>query len=164
MIPTKILLSLASLLFSSCLLAASPNEPAPNCIVEHLTQKQILTISDYKNKVIYLDFWASWCPPCKLSFPQLDQLQLSLNNQDFAVIAINLDENKDDAINFLQHNPVSFIVAYDGEGTCPSGYNVMAMPSSYIIDKKGFIREVHLGFDENSLAKIRPTILALLAE
>jgi len=157
--------SFLPLLFSTFeFAAAKPGDIAPVRITEHINNGQTLDIANYKNKVIYVDFWASWCPPCKLSFPSLNKLHNELYKQDFEVIAINLDEDKNDALEFLQHNPVKFTVAYDSEGKCPSGYNVMAMPTSYIIDKQEIVREVHLGFKEDSINKIRKTVLALLAE
>ena len=151
-------------LFSSPVLAITPGEPVPTCFSTNFHNDQALDISSYKGKVIYVDFWASWCPPCKLSFPSLNKLHNELKQQGFEVVAINLDEEKSDAEEFLKHNPVNFSIAYDGEGECPSAYNVMAMPSSFIIDKQGIVREVHLGFDEDNLTNIRTSILALLAE
>jgi len=164
MISRYIAFSFLPFIFSTFAFAAKPGDLAPTCITEHIENGQTLDIANYKNKVIYVDFWASWCPPCKLSFPSLNKLHNELYKQDFEVIAINLDEDKNDALEFLQHNPVKFTVAYDGKGKCPSGYNVMAMPSSYIIDKQGVVREVHLGFNEDSINHIRKTVLTLLAE
>ena len=162
---TKIFSSLFGLfLFSSSSLATTPGELASTCLSTHFNNSQALDISNYKGKVIYIDFWASWCPPCKLSFPSLNKLHNELKQQGFEVVAVNLDEEKNDAEAFLKHNPVNFTIAYDSEGKCPSAYNVMAMPSSYIIDKQGIIREVHLGFDEDNMINIRTSILALLAE
>ena len=151
-------------LFSSPALATNPGEPIPSCLSTNFHNDQVLDISSYKGKVIYVDFWASWCPPCKLSFPSLNKLHNELKQQGFEVIAINLDEEKSDAEAFLKHNLVNFSIAYDGEGNCPRAYNVMAMPSSFIVDKQGIVREVHLGFDEANLVNIRTSILALLAE
>ncbi len=144
--------------------AAQPGETAPSCSVERFNTNSSLNITDLKNKVVYVDFWASWCPPCKMSFPSLNQLHNELKDKGFEVVAINLDEEKDQAAEFLQNNPVGFSVGYDGEGKCPETYQVIAMPSSYIIDKKGIIREVHLGFDEDSPDKIRSAVLSLLSE
>jgi len=155
---------LTCLLFSSIALAAKPGEPAPTCLSTKLHDGHALDITRFKGKVVYIDFWASWCPPCKLSFPGLNKLHTELNVQGLEIVAINLDEDKNDALEFLEHNAVNFPIAYDEEGVCPANFDVIAMPSSYIIDKQGIVREVHLGFDEDSIKKIRTTILALLAE
>ena len=151
-------------IFPSSVLAVNPGESAPACISTNFHNGQVLDIVSYKGKVVYMDFWASWCPPCKLSFPSLNQLHNELKDEGFEVVAINLDEEKSDAEVFLKHNPVDFSIAYDGEGKCPGAYQVKAMPSSYIIDKQGIVREVHLGFDEDKFKKIRTSILALLKE
>jgi len=152
------------ILFSGSTFAVSIGEVAPFCLSNNFYNDQALDISSYKGKVIYLDFWASWCPPCKLSFPSLNKLHTELQSQGVEVIAINLDEEKTDAEYFLKQTPVNFYISYDKEGNCPKAYNVMAMPSSYIIDKKGIVREVHLGFDEDNLKDIRSSILTLLSE
>lgn len=160
----KFYLLLTFFLFSSIALAAKPGDPAPNCLSTKFVNGQALDISRFKGKVVYVDFWASWCPPCKLSFPGINELHTELNTQGLEIVAINLDENKNDALEFLEYNAVDFPIAYDDKGICPGNFDVIAMPSSYIIDKQGIVREVHLGFDENSKDKIRTTILALLAE
>lgn len=153
---------LFSLIAATPVYAATPGDQAPQCQASDINNNQPVHIPGQRNKVIYLDFWASWCPPCKKSFPTLDKLHQELKEHDFEVIAVNLDENKDDALGFLQDNPVTFSIAYDGEGVCPETYQVMAMPSSYIIDKNGVVRKVHLGFNDGSEEEIRNTVLSLI--
>lgn len=164
MINKRFIFLLIQLLISSVVFAAKSGDKAPTCIMELLNSQQTLNLENYKNKVVYLDFWASWCAPCKISFPSLDKLHKEINNQDFYVVAINLDENKNDALEFLKQNPVDFTIGHDAEGKCPLSYDVIAMPTSYIIDKKGIIREVHLGFDKETINTIRTTVITLLAE
>jgi len=159
---TPLLFSL--LIFSGSTFAVSTGEIAPSCLSNNFYNDQALDISSYKGKVIYLDFWASWCPPCKLSFPSLNKLHTELQSQGVEIIAINLDEEKIDAESFLKQTPVNFYISYDKEGNCPKAYNVMAMPSSYVIDKEGIVREIHLGFDKDNLKDIRNSILTLLSE
>lgn len=144
--------------------AARPGDNAPACNIPHMDGSTTLDLSERHDKVLYVDFWASWCPTCKKSFPSLNRLHNELKERGFEVVAINLDENKDDALEFLKSHPVNFPVAYDGEGECPSAFNVMAMPTSFIIDKKGVVREVHLGFDKDKFAEIKSTVMALLDE
>ena len=148
----------------SLVLSAPLDQEAPECHATNIFNQAKLNISNYQNKVIYLDFWASWCPPCKKSFPILNRLHSELKDKGFEVVAINLDENKEEALSFLQTYPVDFSVFHDAEGVCPDAYEVSAMPSSYIIDKKGLIRKVHLGFHDDSENEIRTAILALLNE
>ena len=152
------------ILLTSTILAAESGDVAPICNITDFTTQEPININDYKGKVIYLDFWASWCPPCKQSFPALNKLHNELKNKGFEVLAVNLDQEKEDANQFLHANPVEFTIAYDAQSACPKAYEVMAMPSSYIIDKQGVIRKIHLGFKENDVTEIQEVILTLLAE
>lgn len=144
--------------------AAKPGDSAPKCKLKHFKTQEILNILDFKGKVVYLDFWASWCPTCKKSFPFLNQLHNELNIKGFEIFAVNLDEEKEDADAFLHNNPVDFAIAYDAKGKCPNAYQVMAMPASYLIDKQGIVREIHMGFKDEDVSKIRTKVLALLDE
>ncbi len=152
------------ILLISTTCSAETGDTAPACNITDLTTQEPINISDFKGKVVYLDFWASWCPPCKQSFPALNELHNKLKNKGFEVLAINLDEEKQDAKDFLQAIPVDFTIAHDIQSTCPKSYEVMAMPSSYIIDKQGVIRKIHLGFKDNDITELQKTILSLLAE
>ncbi|WP_305909876.1 TlpA disulfide reductase family protein [Methylomarinum sp. Ch1-1] len=156
-------LSLA-LLFPLQTSAAESGELVPACHPSDFNDNRTLQLADFMGKVVYVDFWASWCPTCKKSFPSLNRLHDELKQRDFAILAINVDEEKSDAEKFLHHNPVDFSIAYDGEGDCPRSFGVMAMPTSYIIDKNGIIRDVHVGFDDDSIDKIRTRVLSLLDE
>ena len=103
-------------------------------------------LSQYRGKVVYLDFWASWCGPCKQSFPWMNSLQARYGAQGLQVLAINVDARRDDARKFLQSNPAAFTVAYDGQGQTPRLYDVKTMPSSYVIDRAGKLSVLHRGF------------------
>ncbi len=144
--------------------AVKIGEIAPNCPTINQENKLPFQADLYKGKVVYLDFWASWCAPCRLSFPKLNKLYKELKSQGVEVIAINLDENRADAEKFLQENPVEFKIVYDDAKQCPKQYALIAMPSSYIIDKQGVIRMIHLGFKAGNEAKIHTDLLALLSE
>ena len=158
------LLLATALLVNSSVLAVDIGDPMPGCKVNHFNQTQTVNLSDYQGKVVYLDFWASWCGPCKQSFPAMNRLQKELQKQGLQIIAVNLDEEQSDAETFLKQQPVNFLVAQDQTGTCPKAFQVMAMPSSYIIDSRGMIRDIHLGFNEGDEQVIRDKIIALLQE
>lgn len=123
-----------------------------------------LALNDYKGKVVYLDFWASWCKPCKKSFPVLNDFHNKYQAQDFVVIAINLDENKHNALAFLKAHSVDYAVLYDQGAIVAEKYDVQAMPSSFFIDKKGVIRFAHQGYVESDNAKIQKVIEMLVNE
>ncbi len=125
-------------------------------------QKKQIKLSDYRGQIVYLNFWASWCQPCRMSFSWMNKMQAMHGEQGFKVIAINLDESRQKANKFLKQIPANFDVAFDPRGNTAESYQVKAMPSSYIIDKNGNVIHANLGFrgrDEEKLeAKIRDLI------
>lgn len=122
------------------------------------------SLTDYQGQVIYLDFWASWCTPCRKSLPWANDLYNELKDQGFTVLAINLDEEKDMATEFLQEVPLDFPVLYDGTGSVSPSYQLMGMPTSFIIDRKGHLRAVHTGFNPKSAGEVADAIRAILKE
>ena len=123
-----------------------------------------LSLAQLRGKVVYLDFWASWCGPCRMSFPQLEQLRQDLSPRGFEVLAVNVDEFKADALEFLEEIPVSYPVVRDGEGLTPRAYGILGMPTGYLIDRSGVVRLVHQGFRKHDGAKLRAEIIELLGE
>lgn len=111
-----------------------------------------------------IDFWATWCPPCKKSMPFLSGLRNELLEKGFEVIAINVDENSEEAQRFLNLHPVDYITAFDPTGECPRVFEVQAMPSSYLVDRQGKVRMVHLGYRDEDREGIRKQVEALLGE
>lgn len=122
-------------------------------------QHKQVKLSDYRGQVVYLDFWASWCQPCRKSFGWMNKMQSLYGKDGFKVIAVNLDESRSKADKFLQQIPAKFDVAFDPRGNTAETYQVKAMPSSYLIDKNGNLVHANLGFrgtDEEKLEqKIR---------
>ena len=127
-------------------------------------EKVPLNLQKFRGKVIYLDFWATWCPPCMKSMPFLNSLRNELVEQGFEIIAISVDEEPEDARKFLRQYPIDYLIAIDSTGQCPKTYDVKAMPSAYFIDRKGVVRYIHLGFREGDKEEIRRRVLELLAE
>lgn len=145
-------------------LAAQEGEPAPNCDATLAEKSQKLDFNNYTNKVILIDFWATWCPPCKKSMPFLNSLRNEHLQEGFEIIAINVDENSEIAKQYLNENPVNYVKAFDPNGDCPVKFDVKAMPSSYLVDKSGKIRLVHLGFRDEDKAMLQKQVSSLLAE
>jgi len=125
-------------------------------------QEKQIQLSKYRGQIVYLDFWASWCQPCRKSFGWMNKMQSLYGKEGFKVIAVNLDESRDKADKFLKQIPAEFDVAFDPRGNTAESYKVKAMPSSYIIDKQGKVVHANLGFrgnDEDALEeKIRNLI------
>ncbi len=124
----------------------------------------LLELDSLRGKVVYLDFWASWCGPCRLSFPQLEQLRQELGPRGFEVLAVNVDEFEPDALGFLSDVPVSYPVVRDAAGDTPLRYGVPGMPTGFLIDREGVVRLIHQGYRKSDGASLRIAITELLGE
>ena len=125
-------------------------------------QNADISLDDYKGSIVYLDFWASWCAPCRKSLPWMDTIQARYKDQGLTVIAINLDESREAAETFLNSMNITLKVAFDDQGTTAEAFNLVAMPTSYLIDKNGQIVQTHLGFRLRDKAVIEQSIQQLL--
>jgi len=162
----KWLLSVVVFCFAMTLsaLAQSDSDVPSSCMLTTLDGVPAHNLQALQGKVVYVDFWASWCPPCVKSFPFLSQLDHDLKDQGLQVIGINLDEKIADAETFLTNYPVNFEIALDTDKQCAKDFGVVAMPSSYLIDRKGVIRHVHQGFRPSEAKDLRLAIEYLLSE
>jgi len=119
-----------------------------------------IDLSQLKGKVVYLDFWASWCGPCRKSFPWMQEMQKRYGAQGLQVVAVNLDQEvaeRDGFMKKLGFNP-SFQIGLDPQGKVAENYHVKGMPSSYLIDANGITRLDHPGFREDNAAHIESAI------
>lgn len=123
---------------------------------------ETIVLEKLRGRVVYVDFWASWCGPCKRSFPWMNDLQKRYGDQGFSIVAINVDKKRDDAARFLKQTPAGFTVVYDEPGTTPSAYAVKGMPSSFLIDAKGNVVAVEQGFHDEQKAAVEERIRALV--
>jgi cytochrome c biogenesis protein CcmG/thiol:disulfide interchange protein DsbE len=156
-------LILGAMVVSIPSLAAWGFKPAPN-VALHGADGVTVHLADYKGKVVLIDFWASWCPPCKTSFPALDLIYREHQEQGLQVLAVNVDERRQDADTFLAAHPHSLTVLFDPKGIAPEAFGVQGMPSSFLIDRSGNIRFTHMGYSENAAAGYRREITSLLSE
>jgi cytochrome c biogenesis protein CcmG/thiol:disulfide interchange protein DsbE len=138
-------------------------EPAPTCSAPLLDGGRSVSLADYRGQVVYLDFWASWCGPCRESFPFMNELQRELASKGLQILAVSVDKTAEEARRFLASYPAQFTVALDVAGACPAAFQVLGMPSSYIIDKGGVVRAVHAGFRNRDRAEIRQQLLEVLS-
>jgi cytochrome c biogenesis protein CcmG, thiol:disulfide interchange protein DsbE len=121
-----------------------------------------ISLQSLRGKVIYLDFWASWCGPCRKSFPWMNEMYRKYSGAGFVIVAVNVDTKPPEAARFLEHNPADFIVAYDPEGKLASSMGLKAMPSSYILAPDGSIADRHAGFMEKMIPEYEKSIRAVL--
>lgn len=107
---------------------------------------QDLDLSAYRGRVVYLDFWASWCAPCRLSFPWMNELQQMYGNKGLVVIAVNVDHDHQPAEQFLKESPPGFKIVFDPDGRIASRYDIKDMPTTVLIGRDGKVHYVHSGF------------------
>ena len=117
-----------------------------------------------KGKVVYIDFWASWCVPCRQSFPWLNDIQQAYKDKNFTVLSVNLDADKHLATKFLSEIPATFPVFYDPKGKVARNFKLKGMPSSYLINKAGKMVSSHVGFNEIKQKKYQQEIEKLMTE
>ena len=115
-------------------------------------------LAAHKGKAIYVDFWASWCGPCKQSFPWMNAMQDKYGAKGLQVIAVNVDAKRADADRFLLKTPATFQIAYDPTGDSARRYAVKAMPTSLLIDRNGRVSYVHAGFRDEDRADLEAKI------
>lgn len=134
----------------------TPDIPLPQ--LEGQSAGKATSITDYKGKLVYLDFWASWCGPCRQSLPILNEIRKDYASKGFEVVAVNVDENLKDALKFLDKYPVDYPILLDPKGKMPKTYKVQGMPTAYLIDEKGVVLYKHTGFKKKDRKKIEALI------
>ena len=127
------------------------NGPAPDFTLAGRDGGKV-SLADLKGQVVMINFWATWCGPCRQEMPLLDAMYKKYKAMGFTLIGVNVEPDSKGAEKFLQGMPVSFPVAFDAESRVSKLYNVQGMPSTVIVDRKGNARVLHKGYrpgDEN---------------
>ena len=154
---------LAGLTYAASTHAANPGTPAPPFALSTASGETV-ALAALRGRVVYVDFWASWCAPCRRSFPWMNAMQARYAGEGLVVVGVNVDKRRVDAQRFLRDTPASFAVVYDAEGATPSAYDVRGMPSSYLIDRRGNVAAVEEGFHDERRVALEARIRALLAQ
>lgn len=122
-----------------------------------------ISLDQHKGKVVYLDFWASWCPPCALSFPWMKALEEKYKDKGLVILTVNLDEEKKDANNFLnKYQAKNLNVIYNPYGNLAEKYKISSMPTSFLYNRNGKLISEHKGFTDEIAKAIEKEILSLL--
>ena len=139
--------------------------PAPDFTLQDMDAKKF-SLKDYRGKVVLLNFWATWCPPCRREIPSMERLHQKFKDKDFAVLALNQMEDGDQVFTFTGDLGVdlSFPIVYDTDSSVSRAYGVMGLPTTYLIDKKGIVRFRAIGGREFDHPEVEKLILQLMQE
>lgn len=126
-------------------------------------RNQSITLSAYRGKTVYLDFWSSWCAPCRESLPLLTELHDQLAGDDFQIVAVNLDTHPADGRRLMAQYAIQYPVASDITGMAASRFGAQTLPASYLIDREGVIQPELPPLNNHNVAEITSSLLALIA-
>jgi peroxiredoxin len=142
-----LLLALCLFLFAAC--SKKDSAPADQPIAADFTLRdldgKLHKLSDYRGKAVFLNFWATWCPPCREEIPSMERLNEVLGGKDFVMLAVNTDENITDLEAFVKEHPHNFTVLSDADGKIQQLYKVFKFPETFVIDRQGRIVEHIVG-------------------
>jgi len=121
-----------------------------------------VTLGSLRGKAVLVDFWASWCGPCRQSFPWMNGLQKRYGDKGLAIVAVNLDKDRELASHFLAEMPAAFTVAFDPSGKTAESYRVKALPTTFLVSPDGKLLLTHTGFDAKHASEFEAQIAEAL--
>jgi peroxiredoxin len=138
------------------------NNPAPELSGESVNGKGKVSLAQWKGKVVLVDFWATWCEPCKKSFPKLEELRVKYAASGFELVAVSEDDEQNGVKEFGTNHGATFPLLWDKDKSIANRWHPPNMPSSFIVDKKGVVRFVHLGYHDGEEKEIEAELKSLL--
>ncbi len=165
MIIRKFLAGLALTVLATSSLAASDltGKPAPDFVLKSSTGAN-LRLSEYRGDVVMINFWATWCGPCRQEMPLLDQLYSRYKRVGFSLLGVNIDDDSSRAMDMIHELGVSFPVLFDARKEVSMPYDVDAMPVTVLVDREGNVRHVHKGYKPGYEEMYLDQIRSLLRE
>jgi len=159
-------LALATVFLAAAMpaVAVEPGAPAPAFRLPTFDSAAPVSLADLRGKVVFVDFWASWCSPCRQSLPLYDALRSDFAAADFVILAIGLDEDVADEKAFLAEHPVKYKTLQNSQGDVAKAFDLKGMPSSYLIDRDGIVRARHVGFTPKDIDVLKKEITGLLGK
>jgi len=155
------LLPLAFLALASHASAVAVGDPAPPLSLPD-AKGATVSLAALKGKVVYVDFWASWCAPCRRSFPWMGEMQQKYGPKGFVVLAVNVDKKRSDADRFLAVTPGAFTIVFDPTGATPTAWDVKGMPTSFVVDRQGRVVSIDAGFRDDMKPALEAKLQAVL--
>ena len=161
----KTLIGLAMAVFAASSLASSglTGQPAPDFALKSSTGEN-LRLSEYRGDVVMINFWATWCGPCRQEMPLLDELYTRYQRVGFNLLGVNIDDDSNRAMSMIRELGVNFPVLFDARKEVSKMYDVDAMPVTVLIDREGNVRYVHQGYKPGYEEKYLDQVRALLRE
>jgi peroxiredoxin len=155
---------LTALLIALPLVAAvDTNSPAPDFTLNAQSGKPV-ELTQFKGQVVMLNFWASWCGPCRHEMPLLDSIYKKYGKLGFTMIGVNVEPDSKAANDWLKQTPVTFPILYDTDSKVSKLYGVSGMPSTVIVDRKGTVRMIHRGYKPGDEEEYLSSIRSLMRE
>lgn len=154
-----------TLLLTTAVIISQPlwAEVAPDFTLKS-NQGENIKRSDLLGEVVMINFWATWCGPCRKEMPALDKLYQRYESAGFTVLGVNVETDVEEVDQYLAKNPVSFPVLYDVDSIASKAFNVKAMPTTVFLDRDGNVRDIHKAYKAGDEAKYRDIIRKLLSE
>jgi thiol-disulfide isomerase/thioredoxin len=143
-------------------LSASDKRPAPDFTLP--ATSGTVSLHDLRGKVVYVDFWASWCGPCRQSFPWMTSMSEKYGPQGLVIVAVNLDKARESAAAFLNEFVPPFTIAFDPAGKTAEAFRVEAMPSSFVVNRNGIIVYAHEGFEQSKAGTLEDRVKETLSQ
>ena len=159
----KKVLGLGLMLAAGMFTAAVSADPAPDFTLQSSSGDNV-RLAEQRGQVVMLNFWASWCGPCRKEMPLLDEMSKRYSSAGFVLYGVNVEEDNADAKKLIKELGVTFPILYDTESKASSLYGVDAMPTTVVIDKKGEIRYINRGYKAGDENKYRDQIRELIKE
>lgn len=151
-----------ALVYPAAVRAVEPGQALPMASVPGPAGQAAVPLFDGKARATYIDFWASWCGPCRQSFPWMNRMHSKFGPQGLRVVAVNLDAQPAEAQRFLAQWPAQFTLAFDPSAEAARRFGIKAMPSSVLLGADGKVVATHAGFRDDDIAPLEARIAALL--
>ena len=154
---------LAGLLMAAAVNADVNSGPAPDFALKSHSGEN-LRLSEFRGEVVMINFWASWCGPCRQEMPLLDELYTQYQPLGFTILGVNVEEDPSKARQLLKDSPVNFPILYDDKSEVSKLYKVVAMPSTVLVDRDGNVRHLHQGYKPGYEESYQQQVRALIRE
>jgi thiol-disulfide isomerase/thioredoxin len=160
----NILMKYFTLVFISLFSLTQPIFASESSVaIDDTLTAESFSLTEYKGKVVYLDFWASWCIPCRQSFPWLNTIRAKYRPNELVIIAVNLDKEHALALDFLKNYPADFQILYDPKAVLAKKFQIPGMPSSLLFDKNGQVVSAHTGFFRKKIPDYEAELAKLIS-